>query len=130
MTMRYFIYYIPIVLFIPIGDTMMIILHCNNNNTLSVFPNDDIKCYSGMHFLYMCLSIIFFIIFIFFVFLYEIFIFTPFQSNKEISKIDTTAEIYNLIFKTILMIQCCFRLNEHLIIIINIVLSNFYSIIV
>lgn len=118
MTMRYFIYYIPIVLFIPIGDTMMIILHCNNNNTLSVFPNDDIKCYSGMHFLYMCLSIIFFIIFIFFVFLYEIFIFTPFQSNKEISKIDTTAEIYNLIFKTILMIQCCFRLNEHLIIII------------
>src|SRR5574344_608793 len=86
---------------------------------------EPIECYKGLHYLYVCLGIIFTEVFYIFIAISSIFYFSPFNNTKPTTKIDTLADSLLYFCKLIIVIRFIFFTNEYISIVLLLVASLF-----
>ena len=112
---------LTIFLYIPINELLLIIFKCD----IVKNHNNEMKCWEGMHILYIffgILSIIFSLINIIFL---NFFYFYPFQYETSTIKLNSTIDIILILIKLLYVLKIIFINNEYLSIIILLIPSIF-----
>ena len=110
---RYLFYISPIVLVIPSLETVFLMGNCNAEKKFDWVKN-GIQCFSGIHFLYFTISIIYGIVFVIFMFLNQFYVYAPFENYKQVLKVNTYAETVNFAYKFIIIVIYCIGINKKL----------------
>ena len=102
---------------IPMNELMLLVVKCNNDNKVDIVKN-SIKCFNGLHIVYVFLAIIMMICFLCLIVLNSIFNFNPFNANKQTSILNPQANTLLVIFKIILVILYIALNNDWIFIVI------------
>ena len=118
-------YTTPMIIFfmIPINEIILLPLKCKDGKVDIV--KDPIDCFSGLHYLYVVLGIIFAIIFECLIFVSCLFYFDPFNNKKTTTKINTTGDTFLFFCKILFVVRFISLSNEYISIVIMVVLSLF-----
>ena len=120
---RYFTTPFTVFLIIPISETILLPFKCKNDY-LDIVKN-PIKCWKGLHYLYVVLSVIFSFAFYFLIIVSSLFYFNPFNTKKTTTKISTSSDAFLYFSKIILVIKYIFIKDEYISIVIMLILSLF-----
>ena len=88
---------------IPISEVMLLMVKCNENDEVDIIK-ESIKCFEGLHFIYIFVALLMMICFLIIIVLNAIFNFNPFNANKPTCIINPSANTFLVIFKIILVI--------------------------
>jgi len=108
---------------IPSTEVLLLMLKCENRK-ISIVKN-PIKCYQGLHFLYIGLTIIFLLGQYLLNIIFGMFYFDPYNTKQSISKINTSADLFYYIISLINSIRYAFIKNEWISITILLITSLF-----
>ncbi len=108
---------------IPSTEVLLLMLKCKNGK-IDIVKN-PIKCYKGLHFLYLVLSIGFLIGQYMLNIIFGMFYFDPFNSKQTTSKVNTSADLFYYIISLINSLRYTFIKNEWISISILLITSLF-----
>ncbi len=108
---------------IPCSEVLLLMLKCKDGK-IDIVKN-PIKCYKGLHFLYIVLTIIFLIGQYMLNIIFGIFYFDPFNSKQTTSKVNTSADLFYYIISLINSLRYTFIKNEWISISILLITSLF-----
>ena len=119
---RILIYPLFIFCFIPIIEIILLPLKCNDEGKIDIIK-DGIRCWDGLHYLYVILGIIASILFIISLYLLISLYFYPFNYNESSIKITTDNDTLFLFIKYIFAIRFIVFKNEYISITILLIAS-------
>ena len=108
---------------IPSTEVLLLMLKCKNGK-IDIVKN-PIKCYKGLHFLYLVLSIGFLIGQYMLNIIFGMFYFDPFNSKQTTSKTNTSADLFYYVISFINSLRYTFIKNEWISITILLITSLF-----
>ena len=82
---------------------MLLVIKCNSNHQVDIVKN-SIKCFNGLHIVYVFLAVVMMLCFLCLIVLNSIFNFNPFNANKQTAILNPQANTLLVIFKIILVI--------------------------
>ena len=88
---------------VPMSELMLLVIKCNSNHQVDIVKN-SIKCFNGLHIVYVFLAIVMMLCFLCLIVLNSIFNFNPFNANKQTAILNPQANTLLVIFKIILVI--------------------------
>ena len=98
-------------LFIPLVEILLLSCKCKNNHIYNI--KEEIKCWSGDHYLYTTLGIIISLIFFIFNFILSIFNFYPFQTDSSNIRLNSKGNSTSIIMKFIFILNFIFNDNDY-----------------
>ena len=114
---------LSIAFFIPIIELFLIPLKCNDANIF--INNNEFKCMSSLHYLFIILGSISAILFFISIIFLNIYYFSPFQIKSSTIKLNSIINVYLLQIKFIYILKYIFIKNEYISIAILLILSIF-----
>ena len=112
-----------IFLYIPITEILLMQFKCSNG-IIDVIANAE-KCWSGIHYLYVVLGVIFALLFFVCLLFHLLFYFSPFQYHISTVKINPNNDIILLISKLVFIIRFIWVKDEYLSVVILLLISLF-----
>ena len=120
---RYFTTPMIIFFMIPLNEIILLPLKCQGGKVAIV--KAPIECWSGLHYLYSVLGVIFAIVFACLIFISCLFYFDPFNNKKTTTKVNTTADSFLFFCKLLYVLRFIAIDNEYLSIVIMVVMALF-----
>ena len=113
---------LTIYLYIPINEYLLLIFKCNNDDDIPEIRN-TLKCWTGIHLLYVILSLIAVLLLFLCLSFLNFFYYYPFQTETSTIKLNSTLDIISLIVKFGYLLRLFFIKDEYISIIILILFS-------